>query len=573
MRKYIFKFKGLLFLACFFQIITASTPVICAFLLKYLVDFAAKGDFNNFMKSVGLFILFCVGLFFINSLSEISKTIYTKHTMIYIKNDIFHKITNRDIKKFNEENSANYLSILNNDIAMINRDGVEITFTLIYDIFSFLTALISVLYLNIYITIVIAILGGLSFYVPQLFSKKISAKREAYSSSLEDFTATTKDIFSGFEVIKSFNILNKISSIYSNNNQNVEIKKKNFAIYNSTVDSLAEFMSGLLFAAPLAIGGYFVIKGETSLGTLVALVQLIGQLISPISSSSKVINRIKSLKPILNKIDNLSNDEVKENPIYTLESFNKSIEFKNLDFSYDGSKKALKNINQTFEKGRKYALVGGSGSGKSTILRLLLRYYEEFNGSILIDGKKHTAIDINDIFKNISVIQQNVFMFDGTIKDNISLYGNYSDKDVLNAAKRAGLINLIENLPNGIYEYVGENGSKLSGGEKQRIAIARSLIKNSNIMLLDESTSALDNETAYNIEKSILELDGVTSIVITHKLIEEILIKYDEIVVMRDGFIVERGTFNDLLSNKGYFYSLYNVGQTVDYKTENTLAC
>lgn len=294
---------------------------------------------------------------------------------------------------------------------------------------------------------------------------------------------------------------------------------------------------------------------------MIALLQLVGRIIVPIGSSAQIINKLKSLKPIIEKIDNLTQEDIKEESKYSLEYFENSIEIKNLNFSYDGKKQALKDINQTFEKGKKYALVGGSGSGKSTILRLLLRYYEDFKGSILIDDKEHRDIDIDHIYKNISVIQQNVFMFDGTIKDNIGLYGDYTDDEILKAGKMAGLSKLLETLTDGIYDDVGENGSKLSSGEKQRVAIARALIKKTSIMLLDESTSALDNETAYSIEKSILSLENVTSIVITHKLIEDVLKDYDEIIVMRDGAIVERGDFQSLIDEKGYFYSLYNVGQ------------
>ena len=157
----------------------------------------------------------------------------------------------------------------------------------------------------------------------------------------------------------------------------------------------------------------------------------------------------------------------------------------------------------------------------------------------------------------MSMIQQNVFMFDDTIKENIKLFANYSDEEVLEICKRSGLSNLIKSLPNGINSLVGENGNKLSGGEKQRIAIARSLINNTKILILDESTSALDNETSYNLENSLLSIDELTLIVVTHKLIKSILIKYDEIIVMKEGNIIEKGPFEELINAKGYFYNLY----------------
>lgn len=573
MKKYILKFKGLFTITCAFELILSIFSVGSAFVLKYVIDLVGSNDLNKFGKGIIFFISYCVVAFLMEVISIFFKTKYKKKTMYYIKEDIFSNLMKKDIKSFSEENSAKYISILSNDINMIEQDGIASIFRMIQYSFSFIIALISLISMNIYITLGTFILAGIAFTIPQFFSKNISSKRNEYSCSLEDITIKTKDILTGFEVIRNFNIVNKINDLYGKSNKNVETKKENYLLYSGIVDSISENLGMLVFTAPIAIGGYFVIKGQITIGTLVALIQLMNNIIGPIQMSSQLINKVKSLKPIMEKINSITREDDKIEVKYSLNSFDRTIELQKVDFSYDGSKKALKNINQTFEKGKKYALVGGSGSGKSTILRLLLRYYEEFDGSILIDGKEHRDIDINHIYKHLSVIQQNVFMFDGTVKDNIGLYGDYSDEEILKAAKMAGLSKLIESLPKGIYEDVGENGSRLSGGEKQRVAIARALMKNSSIMLLDESTSALDNETAFSIEKSLLELEGVTSIVITHKLMEEILKKYDEIIVMRDGAIVERGEFNELLSEKGYFYSLYNVGQTLDDEAgENSLA-
>lgn len=573
MKKYILKFKGLFTLTCLFNLLLSGFSVASAWVLQYIIDLATGGDLNKFFKGILFFICFCISGFLMDAIGRSIKAIYMNKTIIYIKESIFTSLMKKDMKSFNEDNSAKYISILSNDIDMIENDGILTVLNLINSCFGFILALASIIYLSFPVTVAIFFMGIVTFILPQIFSKGISSRRNTLSKSLESLTVTTKDILTGFEVIRNFNIFDKVNKIYSNSVRNAGNKKKNFTIYSGVVEAFSDNLGMIMFSAPIAIGGYFVIKGSLTVGKMIALIQLLNHIINPITAASTRVNKIRSLKPILEKIEVLTNENIKEDAKYLLDSFNKTIELQNVDFSYDGSKKALKNVNQTFEKGKKYALVGGSGSGKSTILRLLLRYYEEFDGSILIDGKEHRDIDINHIYKHLSVIQQNVFMFDGTVKDNIGLYGDYSDEEILKAAKMAGLSKLIESLPKGIYEDVGENGSRLSGGEKQRVAIARALMKNSSIMLLDESTSALDNETAFSIEKSLLELEGVTSIVITHKLMEEILKKYDEIIVMRDGTIVERGEFNELISEKGYFYSLYNVGQTLeDEASENSLA-
>ena len=188
-----------------------------------------------------------------------------------------------------------------------------------------------------------------------------------------------------------------------------------------------------------------------------------------------------------------------------------------------------------------------------------MRYYNDYSGNISIDNHDLKSIYSADLYKNMSMIQQNVFMFDDSIKENIRLYSTHDDNEILDSCKRAGLSKLIERLPEGINSLVGENGNKLSGGEKQRIAIARALINDTQILILDESTSALDNETAYNLEKSLLNLDDLTLITVTHKLIKNILVDYDEIIVMKNGKIIEKGHFDKLINLKGYFYSLYII--------------
>ncbi len=268
-------------------------------------------------------------------------------------------------------------------------------------------------------------------------------------------------------------------------------------------------------------------KGEISVGTAIIIIQLSTHIVGPVKTSISLINQIKSVSLIVDKIDEILCDSSEEIEDLSLEKFGKNIEIKNLNFSYSDERQALNNINLTFEKNKKYAIVGESGSGKSTLTKLLMRYYKNYNGEILIDNKNLQKILSHDLYKNISMIQQNVFMFDDSIKENIKLYADYSDDEILEVCGRSGFSNLISILPNGINSLVGENGNKLSGGEKQRIAIARSLINDTKILILDESTSALDNETAYNLETSLLSINDLTLVVVTHKLIKNILLSYD----------------------------------------------
>lgn len=300
-------------------------------------------------------------------------------------------------------------------------------------------------------------------------------------------------------------------------------------------------------------------KKSITVGTAIIIIQLSTHIVGPVKLSISLINQIRSVAMIADKIEEILEDTHDDFENTKLENFSKSICIENLNFSYTEERKALDNINITFDKNKKYAIVGESGSGKSTLIKLLMRYYNDYEGKISIDNLNIKNIYSSDLYKNISMIQQNIFMFDDSIKENIRLYSNHDDKDILDACKRSGLDKLLNKLPNGINSLVGENGNKLSGGEKQRIAIARALINNTQILILDESTSALDNETAYNLENSLLNLENLTLITVTHKLIKNILNRYDEIIVMKNGKIIEKGNFEDLINIKGYFYSLYTI--------------
>ena len=230
-----------------------------------------------------------------------------------------------------------------------------------------------------------------------------------------------------------------------------------------------------------------------------------------------------------------------------------------ISFSYEPGKPVLKNIRYTFEPGRKYAIVGASGSGKSTLLNLLMASSSDYTGSICYGNRELRTIHSENLYEIQSMIQQNVFIFNATIKDNITLFQSWPEEEISRAIHLSGLSALIQEK--GADYLCGENGSGLSGGEKQRIAIARSLLKQSKILLVDEATSALDTETAYQVSNAILSLDDITAIVVTHSLDENLLKQYDAILTLKNGQLVEAGTFDELLAQKKYFYSLYTVSQ------------
>ena len=555
--KYLFKYK-LLFFTRVLTISLAALSVICFdFMMGFIVDIFSNGETEKFVPIILASIFLIILLFVTECVDGYVMSSYIKNTVNYLRCDIFTKILNKDMKDFFLDNSGKYISILYNDIKIIEDSLLNNIFLVISSFISFIISLLFLFSISPSIVIFIVIFGILGFVIPNALSKKLIIEKNNYSHNLEEITSVTKDLFSGFEVIKGFNIGSKINTIFKNSSNTVESTKKKCSILESIIKGFSLSFSVTVYLGVLILGGYLMYKGEISVGTAIIIIQLSTHIVGPVKTSISLINQIKSVSLIADKIDEILYDSCEDIEEVSLPKFENSIEVKNLDFSYTNDRKALNNINLNFEKNKKYAIVGESGCGKSTLIKLLMRYYKDYNGDILIDNKDIHKIFSNDLYKNMSMIQQNVFMFDDSIKENIKLFANYSDEEVLSICDRSGLSNLISRLPDGINSLVGENGNKLSGGEKQRIAIARSLINNTKILILDESTSALDNETAYNLESSLLSINDLTLIVVTHKLIKNILLNYDEIIVMKDGMVIEKGSFDYLISLKGYFYSLY----------------
>ena len=224
-----------------------------------------------------------------------------------------------------------------------------------------------------------------------------------------------------------------------------------------------------------------------------------------------------------------------------------------------GNKNVLHHLNFEFEIGKKYVVVGSSGAGKSTLINTIMGGFSPVQGAVLFDGIDSREIQPESLFQVMALVQQSVFVFRDTIRNNITLFKEFDEEKLKKAADQAGLRELIDKR--GLNDSCGENGNKLSGGERQRIAIARALLRGSQVLLLDEATAALDNQTSYAVIDAVLSMKEMTEIIVTHRLEEKLLYQYDEILVMHAGEIVEKGTFQELMQKKGFFYSLYVVSK------------
>ena len=475
-------------------------------------------------------------------------------TKIYI----FNNLIKQDIESFYNNDVGDKISILTNDINTIETEYFRTFLNLVKSGFLFLFAFGTIFYVSYQMTIALMILSIISFVFGNIPMKNLKTFKEKFSNSQSEYTARTSEYFNGYETIKVFGLEKFISKVFYNNSKNIYDKGLAYQKRYSLVTMISYFFGGFTFLGGFVCGGYLAYKGFITLGQMIVCVQLTNHIVNPLMFAIESYGKFKSVDKILNKIENtlISEENVETTEI---KDFNNKISLKDVGFKYD-DKKVLENINFEFEKGKKYALVGLSGSGKSTLMKLISKRIKANDGKIYIDGIDLDEVSRNSIINLISTINQNVFLFKGSIYDNITLFSrDYSEEKVKDVILKAELGKYLDRLYD--KELISENANNLSGGEKQRISIARSLIKDTKIILADEILSSLDNEIAFSIEKGLLELENITLISVTHRLIKENLKQYDKILVLKDGKIEEKGNFEELMSFDSYFKKLYTISE------------
>ena len=409
-------------------------------------------------------------------------------------------------------------------------------------------------------TVVACLFFVLPIGVSYLTGNRIEKAERTISEKNSELVATLKDSLSGFSVIKSFKAENAISELFTKSNTGVERAKCNKRKLVTMISGLAGVAGVTAQLGTFLVGAFLALSGwGITPGILIVFIDLTANVINPIRELPEQLASKKAAIALIDKLADSLEDNVREEGTHIPKQLGNGITLKNVTFGYEENCDVLHNINTAFDAGKKYAIVGASGSGKSTLLNLLMASHGNYTGEIRYDGYEVKEISSESLYDIVSMIQQNVFVFNASIRDNITMFHDFPKAEVDRAMELSGLSKLI--AERGEDYLCGENGSGLSGGEKQRVSIARSLLKKSQVLLVDEATAALDAETAFQVSNAILGLDDITSIVVTHSLDEGLLKQYDGIITLKDGSIVETGTFDELIAEKGYFYSLFTISQ------------
>ncbi|MDZ4993087.1 ATP-binding cassette domain-containing protein [Clostridium perfringens] len=478
-----------------------------------------------------------------------------------MRRDLFDKLQDMPNKYFDNNKTGVIMSRIVNDLLDISELAHHGPEDLFISIVMLLGSFIILCTINIPLTIItFAILPFLLFYTINKRNKMKIAFKETRVKTGE-VNATIENSISGVRVTKSFG--NKTYEMKKFDKSNNIFKKAREHAYKA----MAEYFSGMFFLVDmlelivLIAAGYFTYLGKINIGDFAAYLLYIKMFLQPIRKLINFNEMFQNGMSGFERFEEIMNEEnEKEIPnAKELKDVKGKISIKDVTFRYDNKESILENFNLDIKAGKMVALVGPSGGGKTTVCNLIPRFYDYESGKIFIDGVDISTVTLKSLRENIGIVQQDVFLFTGTIRENI-MYGNpkATEEEVIEAAKNACLHDFIMGLEDGYDTFIGERGVKLSGGQKQRIAIARVFLKNPAILILDEATSALDNVTEYEIQKALEELSkDRTTLVVAHRL--STVKNSDEIIVLTDKGIEERGTHEELIKLGGVYSHLHNL--------------
>ena len=551
----------MLALAVFAALAGGTLDLILSWLMQQLIDTASgipgARPLGQLAQITGGFILLCAALFLLKYASEPR---FIEKAMRQYKDFAFQKLTEKSISSFRAESTAAYLSALTNDAASVEADHLSQQLSVITKTVTFLGALAMMLWYSPLMTAIAAGVTVLPLIASLLTGGQLQAAEKRVSDRNRDFTAALSDCLGGFSVVKTFRAEKEIFRLFAESNRALEQEKFSRRRVKALVGMIGATTGIIAQLGVFLAGAYLALSGKgLTAGAVILFVNLMNFMIEPVAELPALLAARKAARGLIDKLaDALEQDEAQPDGVH-ITPLARELRFENVRFSYDGETEILRGVSARFEAGKAYAIVGASGSGKSTLLNLLTSPGTAYDGSILLDGTELRTIAPESLYETVSLIQQNVFVFNASIRDNITMFRSFPSEELAQAVRRAQLESLLADRGEGYL--CGENGSGLSGGEKQRISIARSLLKHASVLLADEATAALDAQTAHQVTDDILSLTGVTRIVVTHTLEQAALRQYDGILVLKDGRIAETGSFDELMERKGYFYALYTVSQ------------
>ena len=539
------------------SVLSIGVNLFVTWLLGAMIDIIAAGEADRLLEMLWVWIGLAVFTVTVDTASCWAKLGFVRRALVQYKALAFRRLSEKSISAFSQENTGRYLSTLTNDVTTIESNYLETPFEMAAYMLTGVGAFMMMIWYSPLLAAADVLLGLLPIAAVAVTGGALAKREKAVSDQNESFMAQIKDLLSGFSVIKSFKAEEETRKRFNGSNQTLENVKYRRRWCEALIGEASGLCGLVMQMGIFFLGAYLAIRGDITAGTVIMFINLSGYVLNAINILPKGLANRRAAAGLVEKLAEVTEENAGRAGDPVPPVLKDAITLENVTFGYEPGEPVLRDLSMRLEAGKKYALVGGSGSGKSTLLNLLMGAYDGYEGSVAIDGKELREIDTDSLYDVMSLIGQNVFLFDDTLYQNITMFRDFPEDRLELAVHRAGLDGLIEQR--GESYRCGENGNGLSGGERQRVSIARCLMRETPVLLLDEATAALDNQTAFAVTDAILHLDGLTRMVVTHRLEAELLEQYDEIFVLRGGEICERGRFGELMERKEYFYSLYNV--------------
>ena len=553
-------YKGLFFLDFGSAIVVGLLELIFPLITSIYIDRLLPTNQWN------LIVIFGIALLFVFGIVAVLKFIvtYWGHKLGTnierdMRNDLYSHIQKLNFKYFDNQKSGKLIGRLTNDLMDIGEAAHHGPEDVFLSIMTLIGAFVIMLTIDVKLALITFCVVPIVFILAIFFSQKMSRAFKNLFTNVSRFNELIADNVGGIRLVQAFTNEKHEQTKFRNINDNfraTKLKAYNYMSWNITISHIAQNLTLIIV---LVVGSYFVLNGDLSYGGIVAFIMITNVLFKPLQQINMIIELFpKAIAGFKNFSEILSiTPEIQDAPdAIQMTSDPKTIQYKDVTFGY-GETPILKKLNLDIQHGEKIALVGPSGSGKTTISSLLPRFYEVDDGDILINGQSIKSIQLASLRAEIGVVQQDVFLFSGTLRDNI-VYGHLEADEtaIWDAVRNAQLETFIEDLPFGLDTLVGERGTKLSGGQKQRISIARMFLKDPSIIILDEATSALDIETENKIQLAFKKLsENRTSLIIAHRL--STIKDVDRIIFIKDGEILEEGSHEVLMQQDGHYKQLY----------------
>jgi ATP-binding cassette subfamily C protein len=505
-----------------------------------IVDAALAGQLDM-LKAEAFKISIAISMTLIfGILASYTRGLYLYKSLVNIKMDYVEGLFDKNINEFQAENNAIYLSAITNDMNSIEKNYFEGIYSVGNSFIAFIVAFIviaSVSPMVLFLGASISIVSGL---LAIAVAKPLQRHEKQRSDLFQGYTSYIKEVLSAFQIVKANNLDDKVREDFSNKSKDIQEKRFIIDRIHTYILSLQSFLMNGSFIVIMIITCLMALRGTITAGAVILIINNMSRVIYPLRELGEWFPKIFSVKGIFEKMDaSLQNQE---NYLETIgmDAFNECIEFKDVSFAY-GDKVVLSNINLSLKRSEKYLIIGPSGGGKSTLLKLLRKYFNPTKGQILIDGKNLKDIKKRDYFNILANIEQEVFLFEDSLRNNICLYKEYGEDEIELAIERAGLSQFVKSLPEGLDTMIYDNGKNISGGERSRVAIARGLLAKSDIIFLDEAFASLDAQVAREIEETLLELEDITIVNVSHVLFEETKDRYDKVLVVKDKSVLGQG--------------------------------